>query len=231
MQPGRARDPRHDSLSTLTASERALLRIFPLPGVVLFPHGVIPLHVFEPRYRQLVEDCLAHDLPFAPWGVDPRGLTGERGPALLNVATAGRIRSHRRHADGRYDIVVEGLERVRLVGEQQVDALYRAVEAEPHPLEPIDREEITAELATLHGINGVLAVDHPRAAKLLQVTLDRWEDPGALSDVLCAIVHDDPRLRQHLLETSDVKARLARVIETLGTLVLRTGQKAPGMKQ
>jgi Lon protease-like protein len=218
-------------LSTLTTSERALLRIFPLPGVVLFPHGVIPLHVFEPRYVQLVEDCLADDLPFAPWGIDPRGPAAERGPALLPVATAGRIRSHRRHADGRYDIVVEGLERVRLMGEQAMDAPYRAVEVEQHPLESVEREHITSELATLHGINGVLAIDHPRAARLLQVTLDRWEDPGALSDVLCAIVHDDPKLRQHLLETSDVKARLARVIETLGTLVLRTGQKAPGMKQ
>ena len=209
-------------MKPLSDSELTQLRIFPLSGVTLFPHAVLPLHVFEPRYRRLVEDCLAGDLPFAPWGIDERSAPAGAGPGLHAVSTAGRIRSHRRHEDGRFDIIVEGIERVRLVGEADSGRPYRMVTVERHPLLPCEPERLTTRIATLKSLAGRLALEHPRAARLLQVTLMRCSEPTELSDVLCAIAHDNPGLRQVLLETSSVDARLAKVLETLSTLLLRS---------
>ena len=214
------------SPQALTDEELRQLRIFPLPGVTLFPHGVLPLHVFEPRYRKLVQDCIAGGMPIAPWSIDEKLPESGRGPALHSIATAGRIRSHRKLDDGRFDILVEGVERVRLTAEVESGQPYRMVRAERFPLEPCERAQSHAHVVTLKSLTGTLALEHPRAARLLQVTLDRCEDPGELSDVLCAIAHDNPRLRQHLLELSNVRARLDCVIETLSTLLLRAGRKA-----
>ena len=212
-------------MNVLSDLELSRLRIFPLSGVTLFPHGILPLHVFEPRYRKLVEDCLAGGHPFAPWGIDERAAGGRRGPGLHEVATAGRIRSHRRHEDGRFDILVEGVERVRVIAEDDSLEPYRVVSAVRHPLQPVEPERLRSRVATLKSLAGTLALEHPRAARLLQVTLDRCEDPSELSDVLCAIVHDNPSLRQVLLETSSVDARLGKVLETLSTLLLRSQVK------
>ena len=83
-----------------------------------------------------------------------------------------------------------------------------------------DWQTMSHAAETLRGLGSVLALRHPRAARLLQVTIDRCPDPAELSDVLCAITHDDPALRQELLETSSVPARLDKVVETLGALML-----------
>ncbi len=215
-------------MKLLTADELATLRIFPLPGVTLFPHGVLPLHVFEPRYRRLVEDCLEAGAPLAPWGIDLRAPPGAADPALRPVATAGRIRSCARHQDGRFDILVEGIERVRFVRERATETPYRIVEAERFPLDACDESGAAEHVATLKGMMQTLLVDHPRAARLLQITLARCEDPHELSDVLCTVTHDDPGLRQHLLEMSSVPARLDLVVETLGGLLLRSSPSAEG---
>jgi Lon protease-like protein len=212
-------------MQPLSDLELGALRIFPLSGVTLFPHGVLPLHVFEPRYRKLVEDCLEGGHPIAPWGIDERLLGSSSGPGLHPVATAGRIRSHRRLDDGRFDIIVEGIERVRLVEERDSASPYRLVAVERHPLLECGPGCVDSQVVTLKSLAGVLALEHPRAARLLQVTLDRCSDPAELSDVLCAIAHDDASLRQLLLETSSIPDRLDKVIETLSTLLLRSQAK------
>lgn len=235
--PPSRRDLAHEGLAPaqeardmqpLSESELQQLRIFPLPGVTLFPHGVLPLHVFEPRYRKLVQDCLAGGFPIAPWGIDARAPGSERGPGLHPVATAGRIRSHRRLEDGRFDILVEGVERVRLVGERESAEPYRIIAAVRHPLAPCELPTVRTHVLTLKSLAGTLALEHPRAARLLQVTLDRCEDPAELSDVLCGIAHDNPSLRQLLLETSRVEDRLDKVVETLSTLLLRSQARESG---
>lgn len=209
-------------MQLLSDGELEQLRIFPLAGVTLFPHGVLPLHVFEPRYRQLVEDCLEFGHPLAPWGIDERARGTNRGPGLLAVGTAGRIRSHRRLDDGRFDILVEGVERVRLVGESDSGRPYRVISAERHPLLPCAPGQLRTHVLTLKSLAGTLALEHPRAARLLQITLDRCDDPEELSNVLCAIAHENPSLRQLLLESSSVEDRLDKVVETLSTLLLRS---------
>ena len=207
----------------LTDSELQRMIIFPLPGAVLFPHAALPLHVFEPRYRKLAADCIERGLPLAVWQTDPRGSLTERGPALQRIATAGRIGTHAVLPDGRMDIVVLGVERVRLLSEEESGEPYRVVRVERHPLQGVEPGEIAGRVDTLRGLAGMLAAQHPRAARLLAITLNRCSDPAELSDVLCTITHDDGHLRQELLETSSVPRRLERVIETLSGLVLHAG--------
>ena len=207
----------------LSDDELSHLAIFPLPEAVLFPHAALPLHVFEPRYRKLVADCVAAKRPLAVWRLDPGERRTPHGPAIAPVATAGRIGSHARLPGGDVDIIVLGVERVRLVEEKESAEPYRVVRVERHPLEPVASSDITGRIETLRGLAGMLAMKHPRAARLLSITLDRCDDPEELSDVLCTITHDDGALRQELLETSKVPQRLDKVVETLSSLVLHAG--------
>lgn len=197
------------------------LAIFPLHGAALFPNTVVPLHVFEPRYRQLVEHCLERDRPLAVWQLDPGGPPSLFGPGIRHVATAGRIAVHHRMPDGRYNVVVEGVERVALVEEIESSTLYRTVRTRRHPLAPLDPRALQVRLAALKGIAVQLLPVYPRAAQLVEVTLGRTRDPEEISDVLCSVTFEDGAARQLLLEQSDIVARLDRVIESLSNTLLR----------
>jgi Lon protease-like protein len=105
-------------------------RVFPLPNLVMFPHVVQPLHIFEPRYRELMEDALAADKLIAMavlaegWEADYEGR-----PKLHPVACLGRIATHERLPDGRFNLLLLGLRRVRLVHELPPERLYREAES------------------------------------------------------------------------------------------------------
>ena len=108
---------------------RNVSRLFPLPGVVLFPHAILPLHIFEPRYRQMTEDALASDRfltivqirPPAEW-------ESPTEPALEEFGCLGRIFKHERLADGRFNFLLLGRKRVRLTREIISGKLYRMSE-------------------------------------------------------------------------------------------------------
>src|SRR6476659_10233051 len=110
--------------------------IFPLPNVVLFPEVSLPLHIFEPRYREMVSDALAGDRPIGMvllrpgWGDEYEGR-----PAVYDVGCVGVISHHERMPDGRYNLVLQGVDRVRLTGETHERSYRRAfIEALGDPL-------------------------------------------------------------------------------------------------
>lgn len=107
-------------------------RLFPLPGVVLFPHAVLPLHIFEPRYRQMTEDALAagDKLIVLVQLCDEGSGLGLGDPPIERIACVGRILEHERLSDGRFNLLLLGLKRVRLVREVASEALYRLAEVE-----------------------------------------------------------------------------------------------------
>lgn len=115
------------------------LPLFPLPGAVLMPGATMPLHVFEPRYRQLVKDCLAADgvlaIPQIRAGEEPNQADA---PGLYPYACVGHIVAHHELPDGRYNIVVEPIGRVRLVSERPMEHPYRVADAELLDDEPAD---------------------------------------------------------------------------------------------
>jgi uncharacterized protein len=109
--------------------------IFPLPGVVFFPGTLLPLHIFEPRYRAMVEDALAGDgvigMALAVTdGSDPASF--HRNPPVRRLGGAGRIVEHEKLEDGRYNIVLEGAFRYRIVSEE-ASGLYRIATVEEAP--------------------------------------------------------------------------------------------------
>ena len=91
-------------------------RLFPLPNLVIFPHVVLPLHIFEPRYRQMTEDALAGDRLITIVQISPpaRGEHWTEPVPLESVGCLGRIIRHERLADGRFNILLLGRKRVRL---------------------------------------------------------------------------------------------------------------------
>lgn len=105
------------------------VRVFPLPNLVMFPHVLQPLHVFEPRYRRLTEDALASDRLIAMAVIEPGAC--EPRPPLRPVACLGRIATYHRLSDGRFNLLLAGVARVRLVEELDRDTLYRQFRAEP----------------------------------------------------------------------------------------------------
>ena len=101
-------------------------RLFPLPGVVLFPHAVLPLHIFEPRYRQMTEDALDSDRLIAIVQIrDDVDWDGEGEPPIADVACLGKILKHERLADGRFNVLLQGRKRARIIREIDVPTLYR----------------------------------------------------------------------------------------------------------
>jgi uncharacterized protein len=203
---------------TAPASE-AVLPIFPLPDVTFFPHTILPLHIFEARYRAMVTDALERDRRLAVVKLRPGWEPTYAGkPAVHAVAGAGEIVSCRRLPTGRYDIVVRGDCRVALGAELPSDTLYRLVRV--RRLADVPGAGGAAEtLARLRaGCQRLLAaLDRP--ADLLDVALDAEQGPGAVADRVAAAVLPDATQRQELLETLDVTARLARVADAVESLV------------
>lgn len=98
----------------------ATIPLFPLPDVVLFPTVFLPLHIFEPRYRDMVRDALASDRIIGMTLLKPGFENDYDGrPAIYDIGCAGLITHHERLADGCYNIVLRGLARFRVHGEDQ----------------------------------------------------------------------------------------------------------------
>ncbi len=118
------------------ADPTKLLPLFPLSTVVLFPQVQAPLHLFEPRYRQMAEDVLASDRCIGMVVVKP-GFADEMGsdPPVFEVGCIGQIVHARKLPDGRYNIVLEGIHRLRIEREtdRPPDRLYRVAEVRRLP--------------------------------------------------------------------------------------------------
>jgi Lon protease-like protein len=214
----------------LTEEELAALPIFPLPRVVLLPHGHLPLHVFEPRYRAMIRDCvesgpgaIAMAMLAPGWERDYEGR-----PAIRTIAGVGRIVAHRQNEDGTYDLVLRGIARVllrelpagrheyrRAIGEVLADSGTEDTHALRRALEPlIGTASSLAALELAGGGRGSMLELAGPPSRIADLLADRW-------------VHDADR-RQQILEATDVGARIARIGDALATLLATL---SPGSKQ
>jgi Lon protease-like protein len=203
-----------------------VLPIFPLPDVTFFPNTLLPLHVFEPRYRAMVMDVLARDRRLAVVklkpGFDETTYLGK--PAVHPVAGAGEIVSWERLATGRYNILLKGEWRVRIESERPSDTLYRIVTAQK--LEDVaPTTDVAAAVARIRGACGRLLRALDRPPDLLDTALAEGQPSGVIADRVAAAVVPDPALRQELLETLDVGRRLERLGAALDQLVNELGRR------
>ena len=95
--------------------------IFPLPSVVLFPNVFLPLHIFEPRYRQMVTDALSGDRIIG-MTLLKAGDEADGDPPVYDVGCSGVITHVERLADGRFNLILRGVEKFRILGEEEPDA-------------------------------------------------------------------------------------------------------------
>ena len=106
------------------------VRLFPLPNLVFFPHTLQPLHIFEPRYRQMTADALGGDRLIALVLLRNGETSHEQRPPIHPVACVGRIIADQLMADGRSNLLLRGLSRIRIIEEVPNDKLYRSARVE-----------------------------------------------------------------------------------------------------
>jgi Lon protease-like protein len=201
------------------AAPLVIAPIFPLPDVTFFPHTLMPLHVFEARYRVMVIDALERDRKLAVVRLQPGYEATYAGkPAVHAVGGLGEIVSCERLATGRYNILLRGECRVRIEQELPTDTLYRVVRAR----RLVDGEaagDAAAALARIRAACRTLLGALGRPTDLLDTALADGQAPGVIADRVAAAVLPDTDLRQSLLETLDVTARVTRVADALESLV------------
>jgi Lon protease-like protein len=198
------------------------LPIFPLPDVQLFPHALLPLHVFEPRYRALTEDCLATDRRMAVATLVPGFEADYHGrPPVRAVCGVGEVLQDHRLPDGRYHILLRGLARVRILDELPPERAYRMVRAVL--LDEIVRPDarLSAGLQALIALCDRLAAVLPSGSEMVRGLARQEAEPAAAADVIAAALVTDPEERRAVFEELDAVARLDRVAEVVGRLVGR----------
>jgi uncharacterized protein len=201
------------------AAPVVVVPIFPLPEVTFFPHTLLPLHVFEARYRAMVIDVLERDRRLVVVKLEPGYEAGYAGkPAVHAVAGLGEIVSCERLATGRYNILLRGEGRVRLEQELPTDTLYRVVRARRlQDVEPT--ADAGPALGRIREACRTLLSALQRPADLLDTALADGQAPGIIADRVAAAVLPDADLRQQLLETLEVTARVSRVATAVESLV------------
>lgn len=191
-------------------------RLFPLPTLVLFPHVVQDLHIFEPRYRQLMADVLAADGLITMVLLKPDWEDEyDRRPAIEPVGCLGRVVWHERLPDGRYYLRLKGLARVRLGEELPPDQLYRVARAE------LVADEAPADLARLAALRRRLAdAVLPRVADgpARQQVRDLFAGDlplGRVCDLLAYALPLPLELKQSLLAEPHADRRTERMADAL----------------
>jgi len=183
------------------------ISIFPLSGALLFPGLQLPLHIFEPRYRALVKDALARDRRIGM--IQPQ--RPEEGAPLYRIGCLGKIQDVEALDDGRFNLVLEGEARFRVLRELDTATPFRQIEAElieeelSPALSPIERagfEREARRFAQAHGY----AVDWEAVTRL---------DDESLIDGVSQIAPFDAASKQALLEAPTLSSRCELMVQLM----------------
>lgn len=195
--------------------------VFPLPDITLFPHTHLPLHIFEQRYRNLMEDTLKkpaeqHCIVMGTQAQKPADDTLGDPPVHI-YAGAGRLEEYSRLDDGRYMLVLRGIGRVRLTAEQSELNGYRMFDAEWLPdVRPGQDARWEKNLAIeLKGL--ALALLREQADKFREM-LTGEIGLGTLTDMICGYLPFPPEFKLRQMGVPNVIERAAATISHLETL-------------
>jgi Lon protease-like protein len=194
-----------------------IARLFPLPNLVLFPHVVQPLHVFEPRYRALLEASLATDqlitMALLKPGWEP---SYEERPPVYDMVCLGRVTAHHKLPDGRYNLLLTGVSRARIVRELPPERLFREARVELCADRPVAEATTGARLqrSLLERFRGLLP-DLPQVREQLLRLLDDEIPLGALTDIVSFALRLAPEHKQALLQELDAERRAGALLALL----------------
>jgi len=198
----------------------SILRIFPLAEVVLFPGTLLPLHIFEPRYRAMLADALNDDRTIGmvllrAGARSEAPATGEARPSVYPVGCAGRVIEHELLPDGRSIIVLQGVTKFRIKSELDVETPYRSVAVQalyeaPAPADQmrIWREDLRTRMSTY------LTARSVAESERIDGIFDKLEIERIVN-YLCAALPLEVVEKQSLLECATVEQRYRRLCEVI----------------
>ena len=191
------------------------ISIFPLTGAVLFPGLQLPLHIFEPRYRALISDSLARDRRIGM--IQPQKM--EENSPLFNIGCLGHIGEVEALDDGRFNVVLQGISRFRMLRELAVTTPFRQVEAElitdpeNEALAAVERAMFEREARRFADAQGY-SVDWDQVTRL---------DDVALINGVSQIAPFDAAAKQALLEAGNIGERCELLVQLMQFFARRDG--------
>jgi Lon protease-like protein len=188
--------------------------VMPLPGALLFPNALLPLHIFEPRYQQMLEHALREHRMFSVALVKPQRSQWKSTGDFFHVAGVGLIRACVGGSDGTSNLILQGLRRVRFIEFQQ---------SAPFPIariEPLESESSSSVEADALGAKVIELYSKLKGAgRQLPEKVDKYlshlSDMEMLADLMAATFINDPLRRQQLLEELSLNQRLRLLIQYL----------------
>ncbi|MHB8899330.1 MAG: LON peptidase substrate-binding domain-containing protein [Thermoguttaceae bacterium] len=204
------------------------VRLFPLPSLVLFPHVVQPLHIFEPRYCDLLAEAMAEDRMIAMATLAPGWENDYEGtPPIWPQACLGRVLIHQELEDRTHNVFLAGLSRIEIVSEVKTAKAFRTAKAILRPdryPEPSDRHAGELLGALRRAMGGLLA--HVREGrKELEELLQRDVSLGTLTDLVAYLIDVDQSEKLALLAEDDVVRRAQVLVDRL--LALSSDTRPP----
>ena len=191
------------------------VRLFPLPSTVLFPGTVHALHLFEPRYRAMMDEAIETDELITMAYVNPE-TANAHVPEIAKEVCVGKLLSHTKLEDGRYNLFLIGAKRAKIVQEFTTDKLFRTAEVEIHS-EPEDggadihflRDEIVNSFREL--VDRKTGWNH----EALDQFLDKDLPFGLIADMICHSCGAAPEDQQRVLATFELRSRGEIVLELI----------------
>ena len=212
--------------------------VLPLPGAVLFPGVLLPLHLHHDPWVAMVGDVqrgAGHVVTAHPPQAAPATAGGEAHtvsvPQFAPVGCLARVVQARARADGSLDVVLEGVRRVVMV--RPVAQQHRYACFQTASLPSFTPEDVhAARFASSRFANCLhqLARRAARHDRALLTLLRATRDPWALADILAAAVVQDPRQQQAVLQSKDLRERLSRVVDGLAAAMLQLAKHDPGTR-
>jgi Lon protease-like protein len=196
------------------------LALFPLSNVVLFPHVKTPLHIFEPRYRQMMREVLEGDRRIGMAVVRPEHQDDMAGdPPIYPIGCCGEITEHNKRPDGRYDLVLHGTWRFRVIEEEarSDDRLYRVARVMPlgEPFEERERERVARLRALVVENVAVLSRRSDAGDARFDPALFAGIDDATFVNVLANAIAFPVEEKQAMLEAESIPERYARLASAL----------------
>ncbi|MEM7676064.1 MAG: LON peptidase substrate-binding domain-containing protein [Myxococcota bacterium] len=212
---------------TVSPADLTAVPVFPLPGTVLLPRTFISLHVFEPRYRAMMEYCIEGPRLLAIAMLDDRKNPDDHGrPAIFPVAGLGALRRAAKLPDGRFNMVLEGIARVDLSDELGPDEIFRRSRAQL--VQDVRGSDLPRETASLRALALRALTQNGGDNKELVTSISEVAEPGALADLVAAALVENARDRQRVLDAARVDHRLELTAGLVGAMLLDEAAKPSG---
>lgn len=187
----------------------ATLPVMVLPGVTLFPNALLPLHIFETRYRLMLEEALGDCRMLAM--AMPRD---KQEREVEPIAGAGLVRACIRNEDGTSNLILQGVSRVRFTGWEQTEP-FRIARIEPIESREGDQENIDSRVTQLHALCARFKEQGIELPSQFEAYLNQITNIGVITDLVASTLVADSRVRQMLLEEVEIPKRLEKLLAGL----------------